>query len=332
MNNISICTNQKTSETGFIFSLIFHILILLCLVSVKTRQVPDTDATVYIADIIDISNEFIGGDASSYTDEMDYGEGLISEGISTQGNKTYIPSGQPGINDYAKNLEMSIGTGITKRQDVSASGEVKGRGKDVGETFSGRAYRDTLVSKISDIKGSSQPGYNTKGSSGATGHSSGNFSAKKYEGELLAKIENSGSSVEQPGQSFSGNITSTGNKKLLSGNTLRSVQSNITSVSSSSQNVYVPPYYIDEIKTRIYKNWRRPSSSALKGEKATVSFRINKDGSVSDVIIEKTSGSSDFDSSVVNAVRKSSPFPSLPSGIALDFIDVSAEFSARGVE
>ena len=83
MNNISICTNQKTSETGFIFSLIFHILILLCLVSVKTRQVPDTDATVYIADIIDISNEFIGGDAPSYTDEMDYGEGLISEGIST---------------------------------------------------------------------------------------------------------------------------------------------------------------------------------------------------------------------------------------------------------
>lgn len=65
--------------------------------------------------------------------------------------------------------------------------------------------------------------------------------------------------------------------------------------------------YYAKVRDDIYRNWGLPSSVAEKKLEAVISIRIMKDGTVYVNRIEKSSGSSLFDRSALNAIAKANP-------------------------
>ena len=88
--------------------------------------------------------------------------------------------------------------------------------------------------------------------------------------------------------------------------------------------VVFPAWFIDEIHNRIFSVWDVPP--AADESVAKVSFEILRSGDVSGIEVEKTSGSSVFDSSCQEAVRKASPFPQLPALFKGDSVRVHVTF------
>jgi protein TonB len=70
-------------------------------------------------------------------------------------------------------------------------------------------------------------------------------------------------------------------------------------------------YYIERMLVAIGTNWFKPNQSA--GASPTVYFRIERDGSITDPVIEKSSGLPFVDRAALRAVLASSPLPPLPS-------------------
>jgi TonB family protein len=68
--------------------------------------------------------------------------------------------------------------------------------------------------------------------------------------------------------------------------------------------------YIDKIERRIMAMWKVPPKS--DGLQVTLRYNLTRNGSVSFVRVEKSSGSQSFDDSAVQAVRRASPFPAPP--------------------
>jgi TonB family protein len=68
--------------------------------------------------------------------------------------------------------------------------------------------------------------------------------------------------------------------------------------------------YLDKIERRIVAAWKVPPKS--DGLKVTLRYNLARNGSISFVRVEKSSGSQSFDDSAVQAVRRASPFPAPP--------------------
>lgn len=86
------------------------------------------------------------------------------------------------------------------------------------------------------------------------------------------------------------------------------------------------PYslYIDRMVTLVGTRWFRPDSG---GEVlAQVYFVINRDGTIRDVKIEKSSGVASFDRAAYRAVLESSPLPPLPAAYSGTFLGVHLTF------
>ena len=69
-------------------------------------------------------------------------------------------------------------------------------------------------------------------------------------------------------------------------------------------------YYVDQMLSMIQSNWVRPIVGS--GVEATISYRISRDGRVTDVSISQSSGMNSFDLAALRAVQASSPLPPLP--------------------
>ena len=86
-------------------------------------------------------------------------------------------------------------------------------------------------------------------------------------------------------------------------------------------------YYLEIIKDRISQTWSPPPvSGSAGGVTSTVYFKISRDGSISDLKIEKNSAFDLFDRSAVRAVELSSPLPPLPAGFTGRWLGVHFEF------
>jgi protein TonB len=73
---------------------------------------------------------------------------------------------------------------------------------------------------------------------------------------------------------------------------------------------FVYSYYVDQMLAMISANWLRPS---IGGQvEATIHFRIDKNGRISDVRISRSSGYNSFDLAGLRAVQQAAPFPRLP--------------------
>jgi len=69
-------------------------------------------------------------------------------------------------------------------------------------------------------------------------------------------------------------------------------------------------YYIDQLLSAIDSKWVRPPLG--NDVKAVISFRIQKDGSLTDLEVAQSSGYNSFDLAALRAVQNASPFAPLP--------------------
>lgn len=69
-------------------------------------------------------------------------------------------------------------------------------------------------------------------------------------------------------------------------------------------------YYLDRLLSLIDAQWARPSMGS--GVKAVIFFRIGRDGAMTDLQVEQSSGYNSFDLAALRAVQNAAPFPPLP--------------------
>ena len=80
-------------------------------------------------------------------------------------------------------------------------------------------------------------------------------------------------------------------------------------------------YYIDQLLSSIDSKWVRPP---LGNEvQAVISFRIQRDGSITDLQVARSSGYNSFDLAALRAVQNASPFPPLPRAYRQDSLGVN---------
>lgn len=79
-------------------------------------------------------------------------------------------------------------------------------------------------------------------------------------------------------------------------------------------------YYLDRVLASIEAQWRRPpTDSPLE---VVLTFRIGRDGRVSDLDVAVPSGLNAFDLAGLRAVQSASPLPPLPAGYRKDSLSV----------
>lgn len=89
--------------------------------------------------------------------------------------------------------------------------------------------------------------------------------------------------------------------------------------------------YRDMVRRRLQENRRYPYPARAAGTEGSVGVRfvIAAHGSVTDVSVESGSGSSWLDSSAVDAVKNSSPFPVLPDEYGLNEMEIKVNIIYR---
>ena len=80
-------------------------------------------------------------------------------------------------------------------------------------------------------------------------------------------------------------------------------------------------YYLDQLLSAIDAKWARPPLG--DGVQAVISFRIERDGSISDLQVAESSGYNSFDLAALRAVQNASPFPPLPRAYRHDSLGVN---------
>jgi protein TonB len=80
-------------------------------------------------------------------------------------------------------------------------------------------------------------------------------------------------------------------------------------------------YYIDQLLSSIDSKWVRPP---LGNEvQAVIGFRIQRDGSITELQVSRSSGYNSFDLAALRAVQNASPFPPLPRAYRQDSLGVN---------
>lgn len=87
-------------------------------------------------------------------------------------------------------------------------------------------------------------------------------------------------------------------------------------------------HYIGRMRQKIAATWRPPGGSQDE-RSCRVYFRVHRDGSVSNVSVEESSGVSLFDQSCQRAVHQSAPLPPLPREFKDEYLGVHFSFLYR---
>ncbi|MDH4035932.1 MAG: TonB family protein [Candidatus Krumholzibacteria bacterium] len=90
-------------------------------------------------------------------------------------------------------------------------------------------------------------------------------------------------------------------------------------------------HYIGRMRQKIAATWRPPGGSPEE-RACRVYFRVHRDGSVSNVAVEESSGLSLFDQSCQRAVLQSAPLPPLPREFKDAYLGVHFSFLYRESE
>lgn len=80
-------------------------------------------------------------------------------------------------------------------------------------------------------------------------------------------------------------------------------------------------YYIDQLLSAIDSKWVRPPLG--NDVKAVISFRIQRDGGLTDLQVAQSSGYNSFDLAALRAVQNASPFAPLPRAYRNDSLGVT---------
>ena len=84
--------------------------------------------------------------------------------------------------------------------------------------------------------------------------------------------------------------------------------------------------YLIQITERVQEQWEFPAELERGGISVIVSLKIGKDGKLINSWVEKSSGHTLFDESLMKAVTKAAPYPALPTGFEGDFLEVGLRF------
>ena len=139
---------------------------------------------------------------------------------------------------------------------------------------------------------------------------------KREDRESSKKIEDAISRIKREA-SAQGNVTSETNAPKGGGGV---IASGITGLRFK--------IYYTIIWGKIKEGWILPEVliKNKEGLEAVVSFKILRDGKIKDIRFEKSSGNSYFDKSVLRAVGKADPLPSLPLEYKEDYLDIGIRF------
>ena len=90
-------------------------------------------------------------------------------------------------------------------------------------------------------------------------------------------------------------------------------------------------YYLNFLKKRIQDNWHPPYQSSDPGStlKVTIGFRILRDGRLTEVKLESSSGFFMFDQAAQRAVYSANRMPPLPEGYLDEFLTIHLEFESK---
>jgi TonB family protein len=99
----------------------------------------------------------------------------------------------------------------------------------------------------------------------------------------------------------------------------------------SFENNFPFAHYIGRMRQKIAATWRPPGGSPDE-RSCRVYFRVHRNGSVSDVSVEESSGISLFDQSCQRAVFQSAPLPPLPREFSDEYLGVHFSFLYRETE
>ena len=82
-------------------------------------------------------------------------------------------------------------------------------------------------------------------------------------------------------------------------------------------------WYLSNMSSLFSRNWTRPiKPDLLRTLRAVVRFKIQKDGHLSDIVLEQPSGDAALDRSALRAVQDSNPLPPLPYQYGKDSLGV----------
>ncbi len=143
------------------------------------------------------------------------------------------------------------------------------------------------------------------------------FSAEKFRETLITKTENTGK--PEPEKRTASNLP-VKIEKLES--------SAIEIATASAANLTVPQWYLSMVRSRIKANWR--INTMLGARTSIVSFRLNRNGLIENVNLEKSSGSVNFDRSAVDAVKTAGQMPYFPDEIPGTYLDIIIDFKTEG--
>jgi len=85
------------------------------------------------------------------------------------------------------------------------------------------------------------------------------------------------------------------------------------------------PWYVDAINRKMQQTWNKAEVDPRtpKGTRIFLDFTIHRDGTTSDVKVERSSGSSTLDRSCMRAVQRVDTFGALPGGYSGSSLNVS---------
>jgi periplasmic protein TonB len=90
------------------------------------------------------------------------------------------------------------------------------------------------------------------------------------------------------------------------------------------------PWYVDSVRSRIERNWDQttidPAVRAARTAHAVMTFRINSDGSISNIRLFKSSGNQSMDYSAQRALMGIGSFNRLPNDYIGAYVDVTFDF------
>jgi TonB family protein len=91
------------------------------------------------------------------------------------------------------------------------------------------------------------------------------------------------------------------------------------------------PWYVDAVRRRISSNWIQSyvDPTVRWAPRAVISFQVQRDGTILNIQILKSSGNDAVDRSAVRAIRESSPLERLPSEYNGNYVMVEFWFEFR---
>ena len=94
-------------------------------------------------------------------------------------------------------------------------------------------------------------------------------------------------------------------------------------------------WYIEAVKNRIYGNWQQwtidAAARASRTMHCSVTFTINRDGSLKDAHVSESSGNSSYDNAALRAVLNSNPVTKLPGDYSGSYVVATLDFNPPSI-